>query len=85
MSQSAIVRGAAIRGLEGIAPRMKRARRHYGFAISMEFRDGTDPESTAYIDDFDVKYCRTRVEWVIAKARYSSVFLKAFKLSNILV
>ncbi|KAE9364639.1 Hsp70 family protein-like protein [Stipitochalara longipes BDJ] len=51
--ESAIVRGAAIRGLEGIAPRMKRARRHYGFALSLDFREGIDPDATAYFDDFD--------------------------------
>jgi hypothetical protein len=66
-----VVRGAALRGLEGIAPRIKRARRHYGFSISKLFREGIDPEETAYIHDFDdLKYCGGRVEWLIAKARY---------------
>ena len=66
--QSAVVRGAALRGLEGIAPRMKRARRHYGVGLNDQFREGTDPEELGYIDEFDVKMCRGRVEWLIAKA-----------------
>jgi hypothetical protein len=66
--QSAVVRGAALRGLEGIAPRMKRARRHYGIEVGFYFREGTDPEELAYIDDFDVKRCDGRVAWLIAKA-----------------
>jgi hypothetical protein len=66
--QSAVVRGAALRGLEGIAPRMKRARRHYGIGLGIQFREGTDPEELAYIDDFEVKMCRGRVKWLIAKA-----------------
>ena len=66
--QSAVVRGAALRGLEGITPRMKRARRHYGIGISFAFREGKDPEELAYLDDFDIKYCSGRVEWLIAKA-----------------
>lgn len=70
-SQSAVVRGAALRGLEGIAPRMKRARRHYGFGLCIPFREGIDPEERASIDDFDdLKYCCGRVEWVIAKASH---------------
>ena len=66
-----MVRGAAIRGLEGIAPRMKRARRHYGFGLNIPFREGIDPEERAFIGDFDdLKYCRGRVRWVIAKASH---------------
>ncbi|KAH8762343.1 Hsp70 family protein-like protein [Hyaloscypha finlandica] len=63
--QSAVVRGAALRGLEGIAPRMKRARRHYGIGLCFRFREGTDPEELAYIDEFDnIKMCRGRGEKV---------------------
>ncbi len=63
--QSAVVRGAALRGLEGIAPRMKRG-------LSCAFRQGTDPEELAYIDDFDnSKLCSGRIEWMIAKASYA--------------
>jgi hypothetical protein len=64
------VRGAALRGLEGIAPRMKQARKHYGFALGMSFREGKDPEEKAYISEFDnQKYCEERMKWVISKVR----------------
>jgi hypothetical protein len=54
---------------------MKRARRHYGVGLSIPFREGTDPEEKAWIDDFDnSKYCEGRVKWLIAKA--SSLSLK---------
>jgi hypothetical protein len=67
-SQSAVVRGAALRGLEGIAPRMKQARRHYGVALGMPFREGKDPEEKAYIREFDdEKYCNGRMKWLISK------------------
>jgi len=67
--QSAVVRGAALRGLEGIAPRMKRARRHYGIGISLPFREGTDPEKLAYFDElYNAKFCQGRLQWLIAKA-----------------
>jgi len=66
-----VVRGAALRGLEGIAPRMKQSRRHYGFSWSLPFRDGIDDEHNAFIDEFtNKKLCRGRMEWVIAKVRY---------------
>jgi hypothetical protein len=66
-----VVRGAALRGLEGIVPRMKRARRHYGIGVNITFREGTDPEERAYIDDFNSKMCSGRVDWLIAKASYA--------------
>jgi len=48
---------------------MKRARRHYGIGLCFRFREGTDPEELAYIDEFDnIKMCRGRVRWLIAKA-----------------
>ncbi|KAL3421237.1 hsp70 protein [Phlyctema vagabunda] len=66
--QAAVVRGAALRGLEGIAPRMKQSRRHYGISISMPFREGKDPEEYSYISDFEnEKYCRHRIDWLISK------------------
>ncbi|OBT74750.1 hypothetical protein VF21_06621 [Pseudogymnoascus sp. 05NY08] len=66
--QSAVVRGAALRGLEGMAPRMKRSRRHYGVGLNMPFREGKDPEGKSFRDRFeDQKYCLDRVEWLISK------------------
>ncbi len=47
---------------------MKQARRHYGIAVAMPFRQGKDLEETAYIDDFrDTKYCKDRIKWMISK------------------
>lgn len=67
-SQAAVVRGAAICGLEGLAPRLKQSRLHYGFDIGSPFRDGIDPEHQSYIDKFsNEKYCHNRMDWVVAK------------------
>jgi hypothetical protein len=67
--QAAVVQGAALRGLEGIAPRVKRARRHYGFSISKDFREGIDSEDYAFFSEFDEnrKMCRNRIWWLISK------------------
>jgi hypothetical protein len=68
LSQSAVVRGAALRGLEGIAPRMKHVRRHYGIELSMPFREGIDPEKKHFFNRMDnTKRCN-RMEWLISKA-----------------
>ncbi|KAF7905182.1 uncharacterized protein EAF01_005703 [Botrytis porri] len=45
--QSAVVRGAALRGLEGIAPRVKQVRRHYGVCLGKVFRE----EPPEYLSD----------------------------------
>lgn len=66
--QAAIVRGAAIRGLEGTAPRKKRCRRYYGVTHSSLFKDGIDPEERAYIDRWDgAKRCSGKMTWLIQK------------------
>ncbi|TVY82086.1 Heat shock 70 kDa protein 12A [Lachnellula suecica] len=66
--QSAVVRGAALRGLEGTAPRVKYARRHYGINISGHFREGIDSEESATFDSIsNVKLCKHRVKWLIFK------------------
>ncbi|EDN95809.1 hypothetical protein SS1G_11688 [Sclerotinia sclerotiorum 1980 UF-70] len=53
-----LLRGAAIRGLEEIAPRLKYARIHYGFQIFLPFREGKYREEHAFIGEFDNdKYC----------------------------
>jgi hypothetical protein len=71
LSQSAVVRGAALRGLEGIAPRMKRVRRHYGFIMGLPFREGIDPEEKAYYRQLsNEKLCDGRVKWLISKVSY---------------
>ncbi|OBT82580.1 hypothetical protein VE02_08680 [Pseudogymnoascus sp. 03VT05] len=67
--QAAVVQGAALRGLEGIAPRVKHARYHYGFSISKTFREGIDSEDYAYFSQFDEerKLCENRMLWLISK------------------
>nr|OQO22529.1 hypothetical protein B0A51_09680 [Rachicladosporium sp. CCFEE 5018] len=66
--QAAIVRGAALRGLIGIAPRTKRCRRHYGCAIAFPFREGVDPPSDAIkLPLSTIKHCKNRMLWMIKK------------------
>jgi len=67
-SQSAVLRGAALRGLEGLAPRIKHARRHYGVSGGSHFRENIDPEYRSYIEPmFNQKYCTGRMKWLISK------------------
>ena len=67
-SQSAVLRGAALRGLEGLAPRIKHARRHYGLSGGFPFRENIDPENRSYFKSTDnTKYCSGRMEWLISK------------------
>jgi hypothetical protein len=67
-SQAAIVKGAVLRGLEGIRPVSVIAKRHYGWAWGEEFRPGIDKEADSYIDSFtDRKMCRGRMHWVVRK------------------
>jgi hypothetical protein len=66
--QAAIVRGAALRGLDETAPRRKRCRRHYGIAYRSPFREGVDPESLAAWSEWNgAKRCRDRMDWMIKK------------------
>ncbi|KAK8161278.1 hsp70-like protein [Phyllosticta citrichinensis] len=68
--QAAIVKGAALRGLECIQPASRIARRHYGHGISLVFQEGIDPEARAFICDWTSnKYCSGRVEWGIKKGQ----------------
>jgi hypothetical protein len=65
------VRGAALRGLEGIAPRVKRLRRHYGVVLCHPFREGVDPESNSFISPWDnTKRCKNTMHWFISKVCY---------------
>ncbi|THV49368.1 hypothetical protein BGAL_0198g00060 [Botrytis galanthina] len=64
----AVLRGAGIRALEGLEPRIKYVRRHYGFRISRVFREFIDEEKHAYIDDYsNLKYCAGRAIWCVSK------------------
>ncbi|KAK0654927.1 hypothetical protein B0T16DRAFT_432585 [Cercophora newfieldiana] len=64
--QAAVVRGAAIRGLEGTVPSKLICRRHYGFRLSLIFKNGVHDEKNAYWD-FGVKRSRSHVRWMINK------------------
>ncbi|PQE13104.1 Hsp70 family protein [Rutstroemia sp. NJR-2017a BBW] len=67
-AQSAVVRGAALRGLEGIAPRVKRLRRHYGVVLGKPFRKGVDPEHLSFINSWNnKKKCDNTMCWFISK------------------
>lgn len=62
------MRGAALRGLEGIAPRAKQLRRHYGIWLNLPFREGIDSEEDSSINPWDdEKLCTQRMEWLILK------------------
>lgn len=62
------MRGAALRGLVGIAPRKRRCRRHYGFTINRPFEEGIDPAEDAYFRPYDgQKMCRNQMLWLAAK------------------
>ncbi|EME44334.1 hypothetical protein DOTSEDRAFT_88524 [Dothistroma septosporum NZE10] len=66
--QAAILRGAAVRGLEGTTPRSRRCRRHYGVGLALPFREGLDPEECQVIWPWDrSKMCKDRVHWLIDK------------------
>ncbi|KAF2137317.1 uncharacterized protein K452DRAFT_341303 [Aplosporella prunicola CBS 121167] len=68
--QAAVVKGAAIRGLEGLKPRSRQARRHYGYGIALPFRKHADPEWLGYIDNFNgQKYCKGRMNWQVSKGQ----------------
>ncbi|KAH7411293.1 Hsp70 family protein-like protein [Cadophora sp. MPI-SDFR-AT-0126] len=76
--QAAVVLGAALRGLEGIAPRMKQARRHYGISLNKSFREGIDPPDLARYDDWDnSKRCSGRMVWLINKGE--AIFEDSFR------
>ncbi|KAK0647227.1 Chaperone protein DnaK [Lasiodiplodia hormozganensis] len=68
--QAAVVKGAALRGLESLVPLHRKARRHYGFVVNKPFRPGVDPEDYGFIDEFSMeKVCRERMDWVIRKGQ----------------
>ncbi|KAK4152182.1 heat shock protein SSA3 [Chaetomidium leptoderma] len=64
--QAAVVRGAAIRGLEGAMPRTLICRRHYGFQCGYPFRPLIDDEKNAFVL-WGEKYCSGGIVWMIKK------------------
>ncbi|EHY53392.1 hypothetical protein HRR83_003599 [Exophiala dermatitidis] len=78
--QAAIVMGAALRGLEGIRPTSIIAKRHYGWSMSMRFREGIDDEANAYLSIFDdEKRCRGRMHWAVEKGEAMDTSFKVEK------
>ncbi|KAK7514986.1 uncharacterized protein IWZ02DRAFT_372593 [Phyllosticta citriasiana] len=67
--QGAIMKGAVIRGLEGLKPNVRISRQHYGFGISLPFRDGKDRPEDMWIGSFDrQRMAYNRMCWALKKA-----------------
>ncbi|KAK3374126.1 hypothetical protein B0T24DRAFT_577000 [Lasiosphaeria ovina] len=64
--QSAVVRGAAIRGLEGTTPTVLICRRHYGISYGRPFRSGIDDQKNAYFH-WGEKHCKGWMKWIVSK------------------
>ena len=76
VSQSAVVKGAALRGLEGTKPRRTYCRFHYGYLAMTEFREGLDDEKDAVIDQFyRTKLCSNRMIWFIKKVSRQLIWI----------
>ncbi|KAI1990676.1 hypothetical protein LOZ53_003137 [Ophidiomyces ophidiicola] len=66
--QAAIVKGAVLRGLEGVRPTTRRCRRHYGFCYVARFRKGVDDEAKAtFCEFYGTKFGPPRMNWMIEK------------------
>lgn len=73
------MKGAALRGLEGLRPTKRLARRHYGYSISFPFREGIDNEDHGWINDWDdSKWCHHRMEWFLSKVGFGLLSGKTF-------
>lgn len=74
--QSAVARGAAIRGLEGLVPTSRKARLWYGVSCGVPFRPNIDAEWRAYTDEWSGKrFCRGRMKWLVRKVPHAFPFL----------
>ena len=72
-SQVAVVKGAALRGLEGVAPQKRRCKRHYGIECDYIFREGIDEEQHSFINPYTGdKMCKGRTFWLMAKVSKAS-------------
>ncbi|KAH8702220.1 Hsp70 family protein [Talaromyces proteolyticus] len=82
--QSAIVHGAALRGLHGIQSTARRCRRHYGFSWGIYFREGIDDEKNSYWDEYyDAKMVRGITKWMINKGqKYHQDYSKLVSISH---
>lgn len=69
--QAAVVRGAAIQGLENLKPTSRIARRYYGYSVGQLFLEGVHDEWRHYYCKFDgSKKCSGVMHWRIRKVRY---------------
>lgn len=64
---SAVVRGAAVRGLDGNAVLSKRSKRAYGLGVHQAFRDGVDDEADAFECPVNGKRARGYIDWAVKK------------------
>ncbi|CAN9107961.1 unnamed protein product [Alternaria alternata] len=66
---SAVVRGAAAKGLEGAkksAIKIRKCRRYYGTDFSPPFEAGKHKEADSYVDAYDgLKYARNQMAWLL--------------------
>ncbi|KAL1390091.1 hsp70-like protein [Phyllosticta capitalensis] len=68
--QGAIMKGAVIRGLEGLKPNVRISRHHYGFGISLPFREGKDRPEDMWVGSFDrQKMAYNRMCWALKKGQ----------------
>jgi hypothetical protein len=70
-SWSAIVRGAAFKGLDNdgvTAVNARKCRRHYGVCCSVLFKPGVHREADSYQNEYrDMKYASNQINWIIGK------------------
>ncbi|KAH8730358.1 hypothetical protein GQ44DRAFT_768145 [Phaeosphaeriaceae sp. PMI808] len=67
--QVAIARGAALRGLESIAPIRRRSRRHYGIFCNHHYIPGVDPEEHSYYCHRNQRIRCDKFDWLVEKGQ----------------
>lgn len=67
--QAAIMKGAALWGLDTVKVSSRSCRRHYGFSFQDEFDEDLDPDSKLVFQEWfpDYHLCEGRMAWQIAK------------------
>lgn len=65
---SAVVRGAAVRGLDGSMVLAKRAKRCYGIEVHQDFREGIDDEAKSFVCPvLGKKRAEDYIEWIVKR------------------
>lgn len=64
---SAVVRGAAIRGLDGSFVLAKKSKCFYGIGVHQAFEEGVDDEAKSFICPIKGKRADGYVDWVVKK------------------